>query len=68
MESKMKKNKTINVVKIKHEFEKGSIEEQIKAFASIKDYLSGLILEAQKAADQKANYLQEIYDNMVGTS
>lgn len=54
----------INTEKIKNELSKGDIEEQIKAFFELKDFVSQLILAEQKIKEQAANELQNTYDRI----
>jgi hypothetical protein len=54
----------INTEKIKNELAKGDIEEQIKAFFELKDFVSQLILAEQKIKEQAANELQNTYDRI----
>jgi hypothetical protein len=54
----------INTEKIKNELSKGEIEEQIKSFFEIKDFVSQLILAEQKIKEEAASNLQNTYDRI----
>ena len=55
----------INLEKIQKEFEKGNIDEQIKAFFQLKDFVAQLVAAEQKAKEEQANALQYTYSSIV---
>ncbi len=55
----------INLEKIRKEIDKSeSIEETIKAYYELKQYISTLVEAAQKTAEEKANELQGTLDKI----
>ncbi len=55
----------INLDKIRKEIEKGeNIEDKVKAYYDIKDFISTLVAAEQKAKEEEANKLQNIHDRI----
>ncbi len=50
--------------KILVELEKATPEEQIKAFKEIKEFVTATLIAEQRAAEEKANNLQQTIDNL----
>lgn len=54
----------IKLEKITQELDKGTTEEKIQAFHSIKDHITKAIQEEQKLHEEKANHLQSTLDRI----
>lgn len=50
--------------KILAELEKATPEEQLVVYRSVKEYVTKTLLAEQKAAEEKANNLQQTIDNL----
>lgn len=56
----------INIEKIKKEFSKGDVQQQIEAFNELKGFVTTSLINAQKEFDEKSSSLQSVIDRIKG--
>ena len=58
----------INVEKIKKEFSKGDVQQQIDAFNELKGFVTTSLINKQKELEEKSSDLQSVIDKIQGAN
>lgn len=58
----------INVEKIKKEFSKGDVQQQIDAFNELKGFVTTSLINKQKELEEKSSDLQSVIDRIQGAN
>ena len=58
----------INVEKIKKEFSKGDVQQQIEAFNELKGFVTTSLINKQKELEEKSSDLQSVIDKIQGAN
>lgn len=58
----------INLEKIKKEFSKGDVQQQIEAFNELKGFVTTSLINKQKELEEKSSDLQSVIDKIQGTN
>ena len=58
----------INLEKIKKEFSKGDVQQQIEAFNELKGFVTTSLINKQKELEEKSSDLQSVIDKIQGAN
>ena len=58
----------INLEKIKKEFSKGDVQQQIDAFNELKGFVTTSLINKQKELEEKSSDLQSVIDRIQGAN
>lgn len=56
----------INIEKVKKEFSKGDVQQQIEAFNELKGFVTASLINKQKELEEKSSDLQGIIEKIQG--
>ena len=58
----------INLEKVKKEFSKGDVQQQIDAFNELKGFVTTSLINKQKELEEKSSDLQSVIDRIQGAN
>ena len=58
----------INLEKVKKEFSKGDVQQQIEAFNELKGFVTTSLINKQKELEEKSSDLQSVIDRIQGAN